>query len=112
MSPRSIDEQDVMRDFEEECEEKVTKEDRGQVCGKGKGKGNGGKGEHASRRGKFRGKGAAKMVNDDDEGEEADEAKEGTRKPRWAACEEEEEARQGASEGKWHKARKEQGMMW
>ena len=25
MRPRSIDEQDVMRDFEEECEEKVTR---------------------------------------------------------------------------------------
>ena len=29
------------------------------------------------------------MVNGDDKGEEADEEKEGTRKPRWADCEEE-----------------------
>ena len=59
---------------------------------KGKGNGNGGKGEHASRTGKSRGKGAVKMVNGDDEGEEADEEKEGTRKLRWADCEEEEGA--------------------
>ena len=37
MRPRSIDEQDVMRDLEEECEEKVTREGRGEICGKGKG---------------------------------------------------------------------------
>ena len=80
MRPRSIDEQDVMRDFEEECEEKVTREGSGDIYGKGKGKGIGGKGKHASRKGN----GAAKMVNGDDEGEEADEEKEGTRKPRWA----------------------------
>ena len=50
------------------------------------------------------------MVNGDDEGEEADEEKGGTRKLRWADCEEE-GARQGAVEGEWHKARKEQGIM-
>ena len=62
---------------------------------------------------KFRGKGAVKLVNGDDEGEEADEEKGGTRKLRWADCEEEEVgARQGAAEGEWHKARKEQGIMW
>ena len=54
MRPRSIDEQDVMRNFEEECEEKVTREGSGEIYGKGKGKGNGGKGKHASRKGKFR----------------------------------------------------------
>ena len=106
MRPRSIDEQDVMRDSEEECEEKVKREGGGEIYGKGKGTGNGGKGEHASRKGKFRGKGAAKMVNGDDEGEEADEEKKATRKPRWADCEEEEEARRGAAEGEWHKARR------
>ena len=81
---------------------------------KGKGKGNGGKGEHASRKGKFRGKEEVKVVNGDDEGEEAGEEKEGTRKLIRADCEEEEEegARQGAAEGEWHKARNEQGIMW
>ena len=79
MRPRSIDEQDVMRDLQEECEEKITREGRGETCGRGKGKRNGEKGEHASRRGKFRGKGAATMANDDDEGEEADDEKESTR---------------------------------
>ena len=78
---------------------------------KGKGKGNGGKGEHASRKGRFGGKGAVKMVNGDDEGEEADEEKGGTRNLRWADCEEE-GAGQGAAEGEWHKSRKEQGIMW
>ena len=53
MRPRNIDEQDVMRDSEEECEEKVTR-GGGEIYGKGEGKGNGGKGEHASRKGKFR----------------------------------------------------------
>ena len=78
---------------------------------KGKGKGNGGKGEHASRKGKFWGKGAVKMVNGDDEREEADEEMGGTRNLRWADCEEEEGgARQGAAEGEWHKSRKEQGI--
>ena len=40
MRPRSIDEQDVMRDSEEECEEKVARQSGGEICGKGKGKGN------------------------------------------------------------------------
>ena len=31
MRPRSIDEQDVMRNFEEECEEKVTREGSGEI---------------------------------------------------------------------------------
>ena len=110
--PRSIDEQDVMRDFEGECEERVTREGSGEIYGKGKGKGNGRKGKRASRKGKFRRKGAAKMVNGDDKGDEADEEKEGTRKPRWADCEEEEDARQGAGEGEWHKASKEHGIVW
>ena len=52
------------------------------------------------------------MVNGDDEGEEADKEKGGTRNLRWADCEEEEGARQGAAEGEWHKSRKEQGVMW
>ena len=105
--------EDVMRCFEEECDEEVTREGSCEIYGKGKGNGNGGKEEHASRKVKFREKGAAKIVNGDDEGEEADEEKEGTRKPRWADCEEEEEeARQGAAEGERHKARKEQGIMW
>ena len=39
MRPRSIEEQDVMRDFEEECEEKVTREGRGEICGKDEGRG-------------------------------------------------------------------------
>ena len=60
-----------MRDHEEECEEKVTREGRGEVCGKAKGKENGGNGEHA--RGKFKGEGAATVAG---EGEEADEEKE------------------------------------
>ena len=36
------------------------------------------------------------MVNGDDEGEEADKEKGGTRNLRWADCEEEEGVRQGA----------------
>ena len=51
---------------------------------KGKGKGNGGKGEHASGKGKFGEKGTVKMVNRDDQGEEADKEKGGTRNLRWA----------------------------
>ena len=39
------------------------------------------------------------MVNGDDEKEEADEEKGGTRKLRWADCEEVAGARQGAAEG-------------
>ena len=38
MRPRTIEEQDVMRDFEEECEEKVTREGRGEICGKDEGR--------------------------------------------------------------------------
>ena len=40
MRPRSIDEQGVMRDSEEECEEKVARQGGGEIYGKGKGKGN------------------------------------------------------------------------
>ena len=40
MRPMSIDEQDVMRDSEEECEEKVARQSVGEIYGKGKGKGN------------------------------------------------------------------------
>ena len=97
MRPRSIHEQDVMRDFEEECEEKVTNEDRGQVLWKRQGQRERRKRRTCKQKGKIQVKRSSEEVNDDDEGEEADEAKEGTRKPRWAACEEEEEARQGAS---------------
>ena len=111
MRPRSIDEQGVMRDFEEECEEKVTREDRGEICGKCKGKGNGGKGEHACRGEGFRGKGAAGMMKGDDEVGE-DEEKKGSRRPRSADWDRVEEVRQGTSEGKWHKARTEQGSIW
>ena len=103
------EQQEVTRSIEQKSEEKVTRE--GGV-GKGEGKGIGGKGEHANTGRKFRRKGAAKRVNADDEAE-ADDEKEGTRKPRWADCEEgEEKARQGAAEGDWHKARKKQGIMW
>ena len=40
----SVDEQGVMRDSEEGCEEKITREGSGAIYGKGNGKGNGGKG--------------------------------------------------------------------
>ena len=96
----------------EEQEQRRQEEQEHAAMRKGKGKGNGGKGEHASRKGKFGGKGAVKMVNGDDEGEEADEEMGGTRNLRWADCEEEEGERQGAAEGEWHKSRKEQGIMW
>ena len=84
MRPRSVDEQDVMRDPEEECEVKITRDCRGEICGKGKGQGNGGKGEHARKGGGSRRKAAVRMMKGDDEGEEADEEKEGTRRSRWA----------------------------
>ena len=68
----------------------------------GKGKGNGGKGEHAYREGEFRGKGAARMMEGDDEGGEVDEERKEARRPRWADWDdkEDEEVRQGASDGK------------
>ena len=103
----SVEEQEQRRKEEQQRQE----EQEHAVMRKGKGKGNGGKGEHASRKGRFGRKGAVKMVNGDDEGEEADEEKGGTRNLRWADCEEE-GARQGAAEGEWHKSRKEQGIMW
>ena len=74
----SGEQQEVTRSFSQKSEEKVTGEGGG---GKGKGKGIRGKGEHADIGGKFRRKGAANMVNADDEAEEVDEEKEGTRKP-------------------------------
>ena len=86
--PRRIDERDVMRDLEVECEEKVTREGRGEICGKDKGKGNGGKGEHANRGGR--------MVKGDDEGGEVDEDRKGTRRPRWADWDGEEEGVRGS----------------
>ena len=117
MRPWSVEEQEQRRREEQrrqgEQEQRRQEEQEHAAMRKGKGKGNGGKGEHASRKGKFRGKGVVKMVNGYDEGEEADEEKEGgTRKLRWADCEEEVGARQGVAEGEWHKARKEQGIMW
>ena len=57
----------------EEQEQRRQEEQEHAAMRKGKGKGNGGKGEHASRKGRFGGKGAVKMVNGNDEGEEADE---------------------------------------
>ena len=113
----SVEEQEQRRQEEqrrqgEQEEQRRQEEQEHAAMRKGKGKGNGGKGEHASRKGKFGGKGAVKMVNGDDEGEEADEEKGGTRNLRWVDCEEEEGARQGAAEGEWHKSRKEQGIMW
>ena len=112
----SVEEQEQRRQEEqtrqgEQEEQRRQEEQEHAAMRKGKGKGNGGKGEHASRKGRFGGKGAVKMVNGDDEGEEADEEKGGTRNLRWADCEEE-GARQGAAEGEWHKSRKEQGIMW
>ena len=70
-----------------------------ETCGKGKGKGNGGKGEHANGKGQIGGKGAVKMVNEDDEGDEADEEKGGTRNLRWADCSDEEWEGHGGSTG-------------
>ena len=85
---RRQEEQEQRRQGEQE--QRRQEEQEHAAMRKGKGKGNGGKGEHASRKGKFRGKGVVKMVNGYDEGEEADEEKEGgTRKLRWADCEEE-----------------------
>ena len=102
MLPSSVEEQEQRRQEEprrqgeqgeqrrQEEQEQRRQEEREHVAmRKGKGKGNGGKGEHASRTGKFRGKGAVKMVNGEDEGEEADEEKGGTQKLRWEDCEEE-----------------------
>ena len=112
-----VEEQEQRRQEEqrrqgEQEEQRRQEEQEHAAIRKGKGKGNGGKGEHVRRKGKFGRKGAVKMVNGDDEGEEADEEKGGTRNLRWADCEEEEGARQGAAEGEWHKSRKEQGIMW
>ena len=80
----SVEEQEQRRQEEqrwqgEQEEQRRQEEQEHAAMRKGKGKGNGGKGEHASRKGKFGGKGAVKMVNGDDEGEEADEEKGGTR---------------------------------
>ena len=113
----SVEEQEQRRQEEqtrqgEQEEQRRQEEQEHAAMRKGKGEGNGGKGEHASRKGRFGGKGAVKMVNGNDEGEEADEEKGGTRNLRWADCEEEEGERQGAAEGEWHKSRKEQGIMW
>ena len=107
----SFEEQEQRRQ-EEQTWQGEQEEQEHAAMRKGKGKGNGGKGEHANRKGRFGGKGAVKMVNGNDEGEEADEEKGGTRNLRWADCEEEEGERQGAAEGEWHKSRKEQVIMW
>ena len=97
---RRQEKQEEQRRQEEQEEQRRHEEQEHAAMRKGKGKGNGGKGEHASRKRKFRGKGAVKMVNGDDEGEEADEEKGGTRKLRWADCEEEAGARQGVARGR------------
>ena len=89
-SLKKLEEEMILWSVEEQ-EQQRQEEQEHAVMRKGKGKGNGGKGEHASRKGKFGGKGAVKMVNGDDEGEEADKEKGGTRNLRWADCEEEEE---------------------
>ena len=88
-SLRKLEEEMLLWSVEEQ-EQRRQEEQEHAAMRKGKGKGNGGKGEHASRKGKFWGKGAVKMVNGDDEGEEADEEMGGTRNLRWADCEEEE----------------------
>ena len=77
----SVEEQEQRRQEEQrrqgEQEEQWRQEEQEHAAmRKGKGKGNGGKGEHASRKGKFGRKGAVKMVNGDDEGEEPDEERE------------------------------------
>ena len=119
-SLRKLEEEMILWSFEEQeqrWQEEQTwygeqEEQEHAAMTKGKGKGNGGKGEHASGKGKFGGKGTVKMVNGDDQGEEADKEKGGTRNLRWADCEEEEGEGQGAAEGEWYKSRKEQSIMW
>ena len=93
MRPRSIDELHVMRDFEEECEEKVTTEGGGEICGKGKGTE---ERENTRAEGKNSGeKEQRRWRTTTMSSEEADKEKESTREPRWADSEEEgeEEAR-------------------
>ena len=76
---------------------------------KGKGKESGGRGEHDIKGRKFGGKGAARTMKSDDEGDEriqvdleegeAEEDKKGTRRLRWADYEDDKEEEKGKQEG-------------
>ena len=70
-----------MRDSEEECEEKVARQGGGEIYWKRQEtKRTEEKDNMQAEKENSGEKGAAKMVNGDDKGEEADEEKEGTRK--------------------------------